>query len=57
MAKGGFFFATIVRQPPLDDRKLKVEDNLQEFGPSSTKDLEHFRREMDLSFRPRPIAV
>jgi len=39
MPKGGFFFDTIVRQPPLDDRKLKVEDNLQEFGPISTEDL------------------
>jgi hypothetical protein len=47
MPKGGFFFDTIVRQPPLDDRKLKVEDNLQEFGPISTEDLEHFRREAE----------
>ena len=47
MPKGGFFFDTIVRQPPLDERKLKVEDNLQEFGPISTADLEHFRREAE----------
>ena len=45
MPKGGFFFDTIVRRPPLIDRKLKVEDNLQEFGPISTEDLEHLRRE------------
>jgi hypothetical protein len=47
MPKGGFFFDTIVRQPPLDEGKLKVEDNLQEFGPISTEDLEHFRREAE----------
>jgi len=47
MPKGGFFFDTIVRQPPLDERELKVEDNLQEFGPISTGDLEHFRHEAE----------
>ena len=47
MPKGGFFFDTIVRQPPLDESKLKVEDNLQEFGPISAEDLEHFRREAE----------
>ena len=47
MPKGGYFFDTIVRQPPLNERKMKVEDNLQEFGPISTEDLEHFRCEAE----------
>ena len=33
MPKDGFYFDTITRQPPIDDSKLNVEDNLEEFGP------------------------
>jgi len=47
MPKGGFYFDTIVRQEPLDDASLNVEDNLQEFGPISDADLEHFRNEAE----------
>jgi len=42
MPKGGFYFDVIVRQPPLNDRQLKVEDNLEEFTPISAGELEHF---------------
>ena len=45
MPKDGFFFDTIVRQPPIDDAKLDPEDNLEEFGPVSSADLERFARE------------
>jgi len=44
MPKGGFYFDVIVRQPPLDDRQLNVEDNLEDFAPISTEELEHYRR-------------
>src|SRR5512136_299211 len=42
MPAGGFYFDTIIRQPPIDDATLKVEDNLEEFGPISDDDLTHF---------------
>lgn len=42
MPEGGFFFDAIVRQEPIDDKNLNVEDNLEEFGAISEKDLEHF---------------
>ena len=42
MPKGGFYFDSIVRQPPLNDRELKVEDNLEEFTLMSASELEHF---------------
>lgn len=32
MPKGGYFFDTIVRQEPIDDDHLNVEDNLEEFS-------------------------
>ena len=44
MPKDGFYFDAIVRQPPVDDSKLKVEDNLEEFGLISEEELEHFKR-------------
>jgi hypothetical protein len=45
MPQGGWYFDTIVRQPPIDDQRLRVEDNLEEFGPISDQELGHFRRE------------
>jgi len=42
MPKGGFYFDTIVRQEPIDEENLNVEDNLEEFGPISDADLQHF---------------
>ncbi len=32
MPKGGYYFDSIIRQRPIDDGNLKVEDNLEEFG-------------------------
>jgi len=43
MPKGGHFFDTIIRQPPLDEDKLNPEDNLEEFGPVTEEYLEHLR--------------
>lgn len=44
MPRGGFYFDDIVRQPPLDEGHLNVEDNLEEFGPISDEDLAHLER-------------
>ncbi len=43
MPKGGYFFDTIVRQEPIDEDNLDVEDNLEEFGPIQEQDLAHFK--------------
>ncbi len=45
MPHGGFYFDAIVRQEPIDEARLNVEDNLEEFGPISDEDLDHFARE------------
>jgi hypothetical protein len=47
MPKGGFYFDSIIRQPPLDDDNLQVEDNLEEFGPVSEEDLTHLKAEAE----------
>ncbi|MCX7046195.1 MAG: methyltransferase [Candidatus Sumerlaeota bacterium] len=45
MPKGFHFFDTIIYQEPIDEEGLNIEDNLEEFGPYSEKDLEYFQRE------------
>ena len=42
MPKGGYFFDAIVRQEPIDDSRLNVEDNLEEFGPLGEEDLAYY---------------
>jgi hypothetical protein len=43
MPAGGYFFDSIVRQPPIDEDALNPEDNLEEFGPISDADLAYFQ--------------
>jgi len=47
MPRGGFYFDTIVRQEPIDDERLNVDDNLQEFGPISDEELAYFAGEAE----------
>jgi len=47
MPKGGFYFDSIPRQLPLDDAKLKLEDNVEEFGPISDADLAYLGQEAE----------
>jgi hypothetical protein len=44
LPKDGYFFDSIRRQEPIDDAKLDPKDNLEEFGPISDADLDHFDR-------------
>ncbi|MGO8704165.1 MAG: methyltransferase, partial [Candidatus Brocadiia bacterium] len=57
MPKDGFYFDAIVRQPPIDDATLKVEDNLEEFGPVGDEDLEHLRATSAELYRNTPYAL
>jgi len=57
MPKGGFYFDAIIRQPPIDDDALNVEDNLEEFGPVAEEDLEHWRKESEYLRRSTDFAV
>ncbi len=44
MPKEGHFFDTIIRQEPIDEENLNPEDNMEELGPISQEDLDHFDR-------------
>ena len=57
MPKGGFYFDSIPRQEPIDDDKLNVEDNLEEFGPASDATLQHFASEADRLRRQSDRAI
>ena len=43
MPKAGYFFDAIVRQEPIDEEKLNVRDNLEEFGLISDSELEFWK--------------
>lgn len=46
MPAGGWYFDAIIRQPPLDEDHLNVEDNLEEFGPITDEELAYFGAEV-----------
>jgi len=57
MPAGGWYFDSIIRQPPIDDTALKVEDNLEEFGPISEEDLAYFGAEAERLYRETDKAI
>ena len=57
MPRDTYFFDSIVRQPPLDDDNLNLEDNLEEFKPISAEDLVYFGREVDRLYEGTDKAV
>jgi len=57
MPRGGFYFDIIVRQPPLEESELKVEDHLEGYGPISEKELEHFRTESERLYTQTDKAI
>lgn len=57
MPKDGWYFDTIIRQEAIDDDNLNVEDNLEEFGPISDEELEHFRREAERLYAETDQAI
>jgi len=44
MPKGGYYFDSIIRQPPIDDAKLNPADNLEEFQPIGEDALAHYEK-------------
>lgn len=57
MPAGGFYFDTIIRQEPIDEARLNVEDNLEEFTPLSADDLAYFQRECDRLYTQTDKAI
>jgi hypothetical protein len=57
MPKDGWYFDTIIRQETIDEDTLNVEDNLEEFGPISDGELDHFRREAERLYTETDKAI
>jgi len=57
MPQGGFYFDTIVRQPPIDEEHLDPQDNLEEFGPLSDQDLAYFAQEAERLYTETDKAI
>jgi hypothetical protein len=57
MPDGGFYFDTVVRQPPIDDATLNVEDNLEEFGPIPDFELEYLGKECEALYTQTDKAI
>ena len=47
MPKSGYFFDALERQEPIDDSKLTVEDNLEEFSKITEHDLSYWKEMVD----------
>ncbi|HVN58427.1 MAG TPA: uroporphyrinogen decarboxylase family protein [Bacteroidales bacterium] len=47
MPAAGYFFDAIIRQDPIVEDDLRVEDNLEEYTPVSKEDLDHWRKQFD----------
>lgn len=46
MPKTSYFFDAVIRQDPIDDTALNVEDNLEEFDPISDEDLDYWKNKI-----------
>jgi hypothetical protein len=49
MPSTGYFFDTLIRQEPVDEAKLNVDDNLEEFAPLSAVDIEYWTRQIEIA--------
>jgi len=45
MPKASYFFDAIIRQPEIDENKLEVQDNLEEFSEISEEDLTYWENQ------------
>ncbi|MCE5248854.1 methyltransferase [bacterium] len=57
MPQGGFYFDSINRQKPIDDSRLNVEDNLEEFGPFTDRLLDHLRQRSEWLYANTDYAI
>jgi len=57
MPNGGYYFDAIMRQQPLEESTLNVEDNLEEFGPITQFELEYLRSESTRLYEQTDKAI
>lgn len=57
MPKGGFYFDAVIRQHPIDEDRLNVEDNLEEFTPFSDEYLRWIETTVDEAYQKTDRAI
>ena len=57
MPKGGYYVDSIIRQEPIDDAKLAIEDNLEEVTAVSDETLQYFAAAADHLWRETERAI
>jgi len=57
MPKGGFYFDAIIRQSPIKEKELNVEDNLEEFQYITDRELDYFEKEIDYLHKNTEYAI
>ena len=57
MPNGGFYHDAIIRQKPIDDSRLNVEDNLEDFPLVSDESLEEQRKQLDWLYENTDYAI
>ncbi len=57
MPEGGYYFDSIIRQEPIDDDKLDIEDNLEEYNPITEDELEYFKNEAERLYNETDKAI
>jgi hypothetical protein len=57
LPKDGWYFDSIIRQPPIDDAKLDFEEMLEGLAPIAEEDLAHLKREVDRLYQDTDKAI
>jgi len=57
MPKGGFYFDAIIRQNPIKEKELNVEDNLEEFQYITDRELDYFEKKIDYLHKNTEYAI
>ena len=57
MPQDGYYFDSIIRQHPIDDDNLNVEDNLEEFGPYSNELLDYLSKQSKFLYENSDRAI
>ena len=57
MPKGGYYFDSVNRQKPVDDSKLNVEDNLEEYGPFPEEELAYLEKQSEWLYDNTEFAL
>lgn len=57
MPADGWYFDALIRQHPIDDANLNVEDNLEEFEPLSEDDLQYFEENIQQAYEETDKAI